>query len=379
MNFADLLTYADIETLKRMADHYDCGNDFHSKNGLISSLLHHLGKPSRLKGEVESLHPAEFRFLQQLCFDSREVFSREELIGKGRAALEGDGDHPRRLVLLGCKKGWLFPGVSHRDKSLFQVPRDLRRRFLELLSEKYAGTASAEQQPVAYRNEEGLMQEDLHRFLFYLCQHEVRLTSEGGIYRQQQRQIFKALHVAEEPVPKKGWRFGFGRRYHLYPDRFSLLYDYAFYRGYILEDEMDGILRLSEAGAGKIENKDPDEGKEIYRFWLRLYKKPIRHIALLVKWIDLLCRNVWQEANRVETVVRQWLEPYYYESEADLFQRTIKMMVHLGLLRIGEGEDRCRLLRMNHQGHIWVSGVAGFAEKSLENQYSEPVGGKLVP
>ncbi|WP_380705902.1 hypothetical protein [Salinithrix halophila] len=369
MNFADLLTYADIDTLQRMASHYGCGHDLHSKNDLISSLLHHLGGKSRLEGEVDTLSEAEFRFLQQLCFDSRDLFSQEELLAKGRAALDGKKEEPRRLVRLACRKGWLFPGFSHRHKYLFRMPADLRRRYLNLFADKYGEGGGPS--PSAYRSEEGLLEEDLYRFLTFLYRHEVRLTSEGGIYRQQQRQLFQTFQVREDPIDRKGWRFGFGRRYHLYPDRFSLLYDYAFFKGYIAEDEMEGCLRLTEAGAGKVMDNEVGEGKELYRFWLRLYKKPIPQLAMIVKWVELLARESWQETDRLFEVASPWMASYYYESEEDLFHRIMKMMLHLGLLRIGE-TGQSRVVRMNPTGRGWISGVAGFAESTLDKRWSEP-------
>ncbi|PTX59919.1 hypothetical protein C8P63_11064 [Melghirimyces profundicolus] len=374
MNFADLLTYADIDHLKRMAFHYGCGGDDHSKNGLITSLLYHLGGSSRLKGEMECLDSAEFRFLQQLFFDSRSVFSREELLGKGRVSLTCDDEEsPRDLVILGLRKGWLFPGVSGKNKTFFEIPDDLRRRFLKLFAEKYGG-GSEEPVPAAYRNEEGLLAEDLGLFLRFLARQDVSLTMDGAIYRQQQKQILKCFHVSEEPVSGKGWRFGFGRRYHQYPDRFSLLYDYAFYQGYIVEDQMEGSLRLSEAGAGKVGEQKREKEGEIYRFWLRLYRRPIPHLTIIVKWIDLLCHQRWQRAETVEKVVRHWIQPFYYESGADLFRRILRMLMHLGFLCIGETESRDVLIRMNPSGHARIAGISGFTEDNLSSEYTDVYG-----
>lgn len=375
MNLADLLTYADIDHLKRMADHYGCEQNMHSKNGLISSLLHHMGRSSRFKGEMDVLDPKEFRFLQQLCLDSRHVFSWEELMGKGRAALGDDQGHPRRLVTVGFKKGWLFPGISHRDKSLYQVPLDLRQRFLKALSDRYVGSGSL-LEPVVCRNEEGILEEDLLQFLLFLSQNEVHLTSEGGIYRQQQRQILKKLHVLEEPVDRKGWRFGFGRRYHQYPDRFSLLYDYAYYKGYLWEDEVFSQLRLTETGAKVLQEGQIQEIREIYRFWLRLYKKPIPHLTVVCKWVNLLAQGRWEKDDRIEEAVQGWLQPYYYETESDVFLRITKMMLHLGLIQIGKDSEGCRLLQMNRTGHLLVSGEDTFSQKDLESRYLEAEWGK---
>ncbi|SDW59453.1 hypothetical protein SAMN05444487_104219 [Marininema mesophilum] len=372
MNFADRLTYADIELLQRMASHYGCGQDVHSKKDLITSLLHHLAGKSRLSEELGALTAVENRFLQQVCLDNRAWFNREELLSKGRIALGDEKGEPRRLVISAIHKGWLFPGISQPEKDLLQMPSDLRKRFLSLFAEKY----ERKEAPAAYRNEEDLISEDLQRFCTFLCRHEVRLSADGGIYRQQQRQLFQSLHIQEEPVNRKEWRFGFGRSFHLYPDRFALLYDYAFFRGYIAEDEIRGCLYLTELGAKKMTDSFKEEGKELYRFWLRLYKTPLPHLALVVKWIELLCRGTWQGAEELYQGIKEWISPYYYESEENLFNRVLKMMLHLGMIRIGESVNKNRLITMNVMGAEWVSGVAGFAEKSLAKKWSEPAGGR---
>jgi hypothetical protein len=372
MNFADLLTYADIQQVKKIADHYGCVTDQHSKNDMITSLLHHLGRKSQLVNMVEGLSPEEFRFLQQICFDSRDLFSQEDLLGKGKAAL-GDGEEsPRRLVISGMQRGWIFPGVTQRHRTLFQIPADLRRRFLELLAEPYRmNDGMKKEEPFAYRNEEGHMIQDLIHFLKYLRHGEIPLTSEGGIYKQHQRQIFKMFAVQEELVDKKGWRFGFGRRYHQYPDRFSLLYDYAYYKGYIIELLEEGALRLTEKGIGKIEDKQRGEDRELYRFWLRLYRRPIPHVAVIVQWVDLLCRYEWIGISQVEEAVSGWLRPFYYEDKKSLLQRLLKMMLHLGMIRLGERKNGEKVIRMNEIGHTWITGVSGFSEKALDKRYTE--------
>lgn len=376
MNFADLLTYADIDHLKKIASHYRCGEDYHSKGDLIASLLNHLGRLSRLSGVMESLEEAEVRFLEQLCFDNRECFSQEDLIAKGRAALGEKEGNPRSLVRFGLERGWVFPGVQRGDRMLFRIPQDLRRRFLQLFADRVRVEGGG-WEPVFIRNEEGMLVDDLLHFLRFLMEQEVALTAEGSIHRQQQRQLFKRFYVPEEPVDRKGWRFGFGRRYHLYPDRLSLLYDYAFYRGYIREEETFRLCLTTE-GIGKIQNKDNEEGWELFRFWLRLYKKPIPHLPVIVRWIDLLTHERWFPSERLEEAASHWLHPFYYETPSSLFQRIIRMMTHLGLVAMGRNEAGQSCVRMNEGGHIWLQGLNGFAEKKLESRFSDSTAGNKI-
>lgn len=372
MNIAELLTYTDIDQLNRIRKAYGFEGSVHSKNELIRTLLNHLGRRRELAEQIRRCDGIQTRFLHLLFFDSRDVFSMEELMSKARAALEGQEGDPRRLIRWLLQRGWLFPGVTLRTRSLYQVPRDLKDRVNRLFAEEFLDAISVE--PVAYRDEQGMLVQDLNRFLTFVMHNEVPLTTDGAIYRQHQRKLFKSFIVPEKPVEKKGWRFGFGRRYHLYPDRFSLIYDYAYYQGYITEEET-GWIRLTEGGAGKILNKEMEPGQEIYRFWLRLYRRPVPHLPVVVRWIDLLARGRWTPVEVIQRAVSGWIEPYYYETEGSLLRRILKMMMHLGALRMGEGPDGEELVYVTEEGHGWVTGISGFTEKGLDDRFTDPFSG----
>ncbi|MCD8511436.1 MAG: hypothetical protein LRY73_17280, partial [Bacillus sp. (in: Bacteria)] len=42
----------------------------------------------------------------------------------------------------------------------------------------------------------------------------------------------------KEEIPSEQWRFGYGRHFNVYPDCFSLLYDFCYNQGWIMEEEM---------------------------------------------------------------------------------------------------------------------------------------------
>ncbi|GAA5345665.1 hypothetical protein [Planifilum fimeticola] len=375
MNFAELLTYTDIDQLNRIRKTYGFEGSVHSKNELIRTLLCHLGRRQELAEQIRGCDAVQTRFLQLVFFDYRDVFSMEELLGKAKAAWGEEEGDSRSLILWLLKRGWLFPGVTLRTRHLYQVPRDLKERINRLFAEEFLEDASDE--PVAYRDEQGMLAQDLSRFLAFVMHNEVPLTADGAIYRQHQRKLFKTFIVPEKPVEKKGWRFGFGRRYHLYPDRFSLIYDYAYYQGYITEEET-GWIRLTEKGAGKILNKETEPGQEMYRFWLRLYRKPVPHLPVVVRWIDLLARGRWTPVEVIQRAVNGWIEPYYYETAESLLRRILKMMMHLGVIRMGEGADGEKLVSVTDEGHALITGISGFTEEGLDDRFSNPLSGNQM-
>ncbi|MGB0088264.1 MAG: hypothetical protein WBP80_02090 [Planifilum fulgidum] len=375
MNIAELLTYTDIDQLNRIRRTYGFEGSVHSKNELIRTLLFHLGGRRELSEQIRSCDAVQNRFLQLVFFDLRDVFSMEELLGKAKAAFGQEEGDLRSLILWLLKRGWLFPGVTPRTRHLYQVPGDLKEKINRLFAEEYLEDAVEE--PVVYRDEQGMLARDLHRFLSFVMHNDVPLTAEGAIYRQHQRKLFKSFIVPEKPVDKKGWRFGFGRRYHLYPDRFSLIYDYAYYQGYITEEET-GWIRLTEKGAGKILNDETESSQEIYRFWLRLYRKPVPHLPVVVRWIDLLARGRWTSVGVISKAVADWIESYYYETEETLLRRILKMMMHLGVVRMGEGADGKELVSVTEEGHALITGVSGFSEEGLDDRFSNPLFGKRL-
>lgn len=366
MRVTDWLTYTDIDQLKQLNRFYQCECNYHSKNELICSLLQRMNRKSLIKEIVTQLSNEELRFLQLIVLDTSESYTMEELVAKGRAALFGEEGEPRRLIASALKKGWLFRGYSHSTNNLYEMPTDTKERITDLITEPYLQEKELIT-PDFYRDEENLMVADLYSFLGYLQRDIVRLAGDGGIYRNQQKILFQGLYVVEEPVSGKGPRFGFGRNYHLYPDRFSLIYDYAFYKGYIEEHEQ-GYLQLTVLGNDKLIKKDAEEGKNMYRFWIRLYRKPIPHLPIIIRWIGLLSNSGWISLNQCYEVSSSWLAPYYYESVETLFQRIIQIMLHLGILKVGL-ESGVNYIALTTSGKKWVQGISAFKEETIEDGF----------
>lgn len=368
MRIADWLCYTDINQLKRIGEYYGCLEEkTHSKKVLIHSLLHQMGKKETLKQQILSLTPLERRFLEQIVLDQSPSFTMEELLAKGKAALGKDDGQPRQLIMGILKRGWLFPGYTNQTQHLYHVPSDIKEKIIKLLIAPFLQEGMVlDRAPSVYRDEQKLMMEDLRQFLNFLQKEVVRLTVDGAIYRNQQKQLFKLFLVPEEPITGKGPRFGFGRCYHVYPDRFSLLYDYALYQGYIREDE-EGYLCLTELGSGKLKNT-LNEGKQLVRFWLRLYRNPIPQLPIIVRWMVHLTQTMWVNLEAIYQAVEPWLNTYYYESKESLFQKIVQMLVHLGVFKIGS-EFGVTYLNLSESGFEWMKGIAAFREQVIEDNF----------
>lgn len=361
MNLPDLLTYADISQLQKMAAHYELPRT-HSKHELIRTLLSHMQRPSWWLDRIQSMPVEEIRFWQLLFLDSRETFNLEELMGKGRQALDTKDGNPRSLVSKAIKEGLLFSNVSNRDRSLYHVPLDVRKQVIRVLRSRLLSRVVVKEEPEVYRDERTCMVTDLERFLTYVGEKGVRLTAEAAIYRRDLQTILEQMVVKEEPIDKQRWRFGFGRRYNQYPDRFSLLYDYAYYREYIAETGQTLCLTVDLKGK---ELKNEREAEQMYNFWLRLYRKPIPTLPLIVKWIYLLTRSEWADLARLRESLNEWLTPYYYMGKEDIFDLLIKMLMHLGVVRAAPSA-----VKMTEGGVSWVERSAGWDLSDLDDRYT---------
>lgn len=373
MRIAEWLTYTGIEQLKELNRFYGLESNLHSKHELICTLLRQINRKTKLKEVMDQLTISENRFLQLIMLDHSPSYTMEELIGKGRAALQDLEGEPRSLVVQAIKRGWLFPGFSPGTRDLFFVPIDIREQLLQLLIAPYQ-QYSLNHEPDVYRTEEGLLWRDLLQFLIFVQKEMVKRAQDGAIYKQQQKQLFHSFAIQEQPLHKKGPRFGFGRSYHLYPDRFSLIYDYAFYQQYIYEN-MDETLCLTEKGQGKCIHIDSSEAQEMYRFWIRLYRRPIHNLPIIIRWIGFLTKQNWMPLDQVYQVVEQWIRDYYYETKRSLFRKVIQMMLHVGVIKLGKKNEQS-FICLTPSGRKWVDGISAFEEQMIEEDFLHQAGNK---
>jgi len=394
MLLAEMLGYADIAQLMRIAEMYRLECDGHSKHELMQSILSAALEKDRFESLLDNLSIEDERFLHSLLFDDRDAFSLEELLARVRssrfdaetkpgspeevAAVRLEYESPegrpkrkrknaparedaspasglRETIMRFKQYGWLFNGTNGTNRYLFRVPEDLKARFRESIARRLAGKLVYAEEPRAYRDEQELLGDDVLVLLDYAARHEVPLTQDGVMYKRNLLQLLELLAVREEPPARGSWRFGYGRRFKDYPDRLALLYDYCHFKGYLSEKE--GLLRLTEAGAERLASRAAEDPAELYRFWIRLYRPAIPNLPALVRLIERVAGR-WVTADSLRAALRPFVRPFYYDDpDAVLDKRVFAMMVHLGLLRIGEDGQGTALLRMTNAGRKVVGGV----------------------
>lgn len=409
MNLADMLCYADIDQLTRIAATYGCQCSSHSKNDLIQTILSTIHRREALENRMAELGADDLRFLNSLLFESRSAYSLEELRARAGGSAAGGSlrlqqelmaegslklqpqaaagareaapagtkgtsgrarrrktekatepappvpaDPARQMITRFKLNGWLFNGCTQQTRFLFQVPEDVKRRLRETLERKFLLQLQQREEPPVYRDESHLLAGDLMVFLRYVRDHDVPLTAEGTMYKRQLGQVLELMSVKEATPGKGEWRFGYGRRFRDYPDRFSLLYDFAYCEG-LLREQPDRLV-LTEEGLDAASGQARFDTARLYRLWLRIYKGPIDNLTALVHWIARLSGE-WTTTASLFEILRPIIRPYYYDDEKAIFERRIlRMMLHLGLLRWGETEDGESVIRMTPHGTAIVTG-----------------------
>src|SRR5690606_97080 len=122
-----------------------------------------------------------------------------------------------------------------------------------------------------------------------IFQNEIQLAADGSMYKRYLLQLLNRFSVSEQPPARGEWRFGYGRYFNHYPNRFSLLYDYCWHAKWI--SEKGDTLKLTDAGMERLTESSGDESEKQYRLWLRLYKGPVVHLLSLVHWMNALAEQ----------------------------------------------------------------------------------------
>jgi hypothetical protein len=359
MNLADMLSFADIGQLSRIANAYQCECDGHSKHELIQSILSRMNRKDIFEQKLEHLSMEDIRFMNTFLFDSREAFSLEELVARVKQTHFSEEQkktlNPRETITKFKQMGWLFNGYSQHTKYLFQMPKDLKRRFSEVLSKRFNNLIIQTDEPNAYRDEQKIIVQDIQNFLHHVYHNSVPITVDGTMYKRNVHQILDTFAVQEETVTKGGWRFGYGRKFKEYPNRFSLIYDYCYFQGLIEEGKTE--LSLTEKGEQTVISQQKQDIREVYRFWVRLYKNAVPNIQSLIHWIDMLCRN-WATVESAKSTLVSFIRPFYYDTPDSIIeQRIFQMMLHLGLIRMGELDGQGPVLKVSRFGSDVIHGI----------------------
>jgi hypothetical protein len=359
VNLAETLVYADIKQLHQLAAAYSLTCNVHSKNELIQSLHGRLTSKSKLEEQRVSLSWEEKRFLLQVVYESRAEYTLEMLLSKARkACIDGDkGEKRTALLEHSLANGWIFR--LHTGQTFkYVMPADIRSQWREIFVKEAQANAYGNYTPESFDSGVGALTDDLFTFLRYVSCHQVSLSKEGVMYRNHQQRIMSLFQVSEAFPDRKEWRFGYGRRFRDYPDRFALLYDYAHHRRLIREKPDEGLsvteegLRIVQQGSGQTEEILDD----LFAFWMLSYRKAIPALSSLCLFIARICENNWIPESTLVPALVNWTVPFYYDKQEEIVRRRLlAMMAHLGVLYKGQNADAGNVYMLTDRGKSLLS------------------------
>lgn len=359
MNLSETLTYTDIRQLHKLAKDWNCECNVHSKNELIQSLFHQLTNKYQIHQEFIELSAEEKNFLFNLMYESRNEYSKEAVYARSRQVFkeEKQKGNYRKMLERALEKGWLFR-INIRQDEKFILPDEVRKQWRSLFLKEIQGIREEEVQTGVLYDGTHHMVQDLERLLHLLGKQPVQIAKNGSMYRKQAVHLLALMHIQEE-LPSDDWRFGYGRRFREYPDRFALLYDYAYYRKWIGEDlELANVFITDLGQQLLLQGIQQDEAaKDLIAFWLLTYRKAIPNIENISRFISYQCQNKWIEEKALVQNLIPFTSSFYYDSSEDVLKkRIIAMMVYLGILVKATLCDATSAFTMSPGGETWLCG-----------------------
>lgn len=413
MRLSECLNSSDIDTLRKIADSYqfDCSKS--SKNALMQEIMLHFNNRRFVSEAFNAIDNSHYReAVSQFMLDNRQEFSREEVLALLRRALQAqqageqnerpskkakpsarakqkqpqespDQQWMRRLL----QDGWLYRLNTKGGRQFYFIPDDLRRTLREYLSQNLKERVKvAAEEPIIYRDENFALVRDVAVFLQQVEKSDVRITKDGTIMKRRQQEIFALLEIKEEPLGNVAWRFGYGRRFHDYPDRFALLYDYCYNRELIVET-VDGQLLVVPKARQWLTGTDKERAEDLFRFWRLLYRRPIPKLKLCIATLAQAAREDWVHVDSMNDLLAPYVQDYYYDkAQTVMEQRIYNMLVHLGLLAHGQLVDGSTVIKVTPLGRelllqeeVTVEETALPAEEQHQPLILQPNFDLLVP
>ncbi len=335
MNLAECLSNADIATLRAIADNYQLSCSRHSKLALMQEILYLFRSKQFVADRIDDWKRGHEEVFVRLGLESRQVYSAEELSGMFRRCR----DNASTALEQGERQGWLYPTTRDSGRLQYCVPTELHKVMQnETIRVFYSNIHQSEIGPLTYREADYALARDADLFLQYLARHEVPLTTGGSMYKRHLERILDLFEVPETPL-EGGWRFGYGRRFYDYPDRFALLYDFA-YANQLIEEGRDGVLRTTESAIGWQGIAHGQKQRSLLQFYVSSYRRPIPRLPQIVRMMSLAPPNRWLASESFLATCGDMVSEYYYDSRDSVWNRRILgMLCHLGVIRVGDDEN----------------------------------------
>ncbi len=339
MNTVELLNASDVLQLRDLARHYRCECSHHSKLELIRHIQVMLSHTQRITEQLTQLTTNQLRLLHSLVFDECYEYEFNELVVRVHYCFFDLAQpiSPHDIICDFVQRGWIFMSKQKSSRPVYRVAHDWRAKVakqLVLYCHRKIPNIGLEQ--TEYREEKQWLIDDLQLLLKFVGKDGLDLTQTGTIQKKHLR-LFMQQSTSPESLQLQGLRFGYGRHFREYPDRFSLLYDFALSQNWLTED--DRQLFVTSEGEKVAHSLQAFELLALFRFWLKTYRRAIPNLAALIRLIIAVCEHWCEQTHLIESL-KDFVRPFYYDAATDVLEkRVLPMLVSFGMLRVSEKTD----------------------------------------
>ncbi|MGO4888102.1 hypothetical protein ACJ2A9_10115 [Anaerobacillus sp. MEB173] len=325
MDLMETLLFQDRNQLVQLLNTYDTTCNRNSKREVIEELYPKLLDEGAAQSIFMHLSESAKSLIMQCCFHEKFVFSKVEL--SAMVTSTGKSNYKKVLNEL-ITVGWLFPTVIDS----YVIPAQVKKRLKEV------SLLPVLQSALFVPQEDGMDNmfsfcNDLLTFIDYISESSLPLTKTGILHKRDFHIIINQFDKKEE-MPNEQWRFGYGRHFHHYPSRFSLIYDYCYMKGWIQESPEQLLVTTDKIK--ELDRMTPSAlMQDVVRYWLKLYKQAVPQFPFLYSYL----KACLQEGKAVSTemvinILRPCISQYYFDSENDIItKRLFGMLNHLEIIR----------------------------------------------
>jgi hypothetical protein len=315
--------------MKLLKDNNSRFND-HSKREMIEVLYPMLINKNQLDQRFQLLSNEAKKVILTFCLSDKLVLSKEELKG---IVPKLEQQHFVALISELKQNGMIFTDAEKNFIIPIQIKKELVGCFQDSVEMHSVILPSRHVQKTDL-----LIVNDIVTFIDILTERALPLTKNGLLHKKDFQIIMKQLSSPEN-LPNDKWRFGYGRRFSQYPDRFSLIYDFCFDREWITEK--DEQLQISNRVEELQNIKLKDFLNAIVNYWLKLYRRPIPSINLLYKLIlTSLKEGEGVEEEYLISMLSTFVDEYYFDTKEDIIsKRFLTMLIHLQVIEKVEFGD----------------------------------------
>ncbi|WP_096434883.1 hypothetical protein [Alteribacter populi] len=334
MNVMEVLLSLPQKDLQNLLETMKVDSNVRSRQHCIELIIRSLSNHEERYNRYRRFSKGEQQLVTQMSFDLRDCVNRYELQGFLTPGERAGFSNTLRALENG---GWFFK----IGRDTWTMPEELKQRVRKWL------LAIIEEERVIIPGDQDAslsIIDDLYTFMDCVEEKGFILTKQKTLRKNDLAKLQQSFTVRES-LPEEQWRFGYGRHFYHYPNRFSLLYDVCFDEGWIRESNSLEVDSPRWIEAQKL--SVTSVLTRVLQTYLNQYRRAIPKLPFIFKLLYHLLKtsNTAVSEEGIIKTVSPFIEPYYYDDvEAIIRERILTMLrdMHVfHIVQIGNEQFYC--------------------------------------